>query len=110
MDSLPSASFTGNQVYIQLLMLAYNLVNLFRRLRLPKQHSRHPVTTLRHLLLALPALVEHTADGILLHFAGHGPHVKPLPFIIDRTRRWLLAPGSGPPTPQPTWRPVPARS
>jgi len=102
MDSLPSASFTGNQTYIQLLMPAYNLVNLFRRLRLPRQHSRHHVTTLRHLLLALPALLERTADGVLLHSAGHGPPVKLLPFITDRIRRWLLTPGSGPPTPQPT--------
>lgn len=103
MDSLPSAGFTGNALYCQLVVLACNLVNVFRRLCLPKQHSRHHVQGLRRMLLAIPAVVERTAHGLALHFASHGPHVDLLPVVTRRLQDWLCATGPGHlPRPQPT--------
>ena len=102
MDSLPSASFRGNELFCQLLVLAYNLVNLFRRLCLPQEHSHRHVQGLRRLLLAIPAMVERTEHGLVLHCATHGPHVRLLPTIIQRLQRWLCTHGEPLLTPQPT--------
>ena len=103
MDSLPSARFTGNALFCQLVVLAYNLVNVFRRLCLPKQHSRHHVQGLRRMLLAIPAVVERTGQGLVLHFASHGPHKDLLPVVTRRLQHWLCTTGPGHlPRPQPT--------
>lgn len=89
MDSLPTGGLLGNQLFCQLLVLAYNLVNLFRRLCLPKEHCRHHVQTLRQMFLRIPALVEPTAKALVLHCATHGPHRQLLSFITQRLEHWL---------------------
>lgn len=99
MDSLPSATFVGNALFSQLLILAYNLTNLFRRLCLPKEHSRHHVQWLRTALLRLPAILQQTDQGIVLHFADKGPHVDLLPIIMQRLQRWIPALATSPPVP-----------
>lgn len=99
MDSLPSACFVGNQVFSQLLVLSYNLTNLFRRLCLPKDRSRHHVPCLRRILLAIPALVLKTDNGALLRFATKGPHVALLATVFERLRRWVPVPQPEPPPP-----------
>ena len=102
MDSLPSATFAGNELFCQLLVLAYNLVNLFRRLCFPEEHCRHHVQGLRRMFLAIPAAVERTAKGLVLHCASHGPHAQLLPVITQRLQVWFCATGPGLPAPQPT--------
>jgi hypothetical protein len=92
MDSLPSSMLCGNQLYCQLLIMAYNHVNLFRRLCLPEAQSKHYVQALRRILFAIPALVERTARGVVMHCAPYGAHVDVLPVVTERLRHWP-APG-----------------
>lgn len=89
MDSLPSAKFAGNAVYCQLLILAYNLTNLFRRLCAPKEGRRHYVGTLRRLMLAVPGRVERAEDRCLVRCQEVGPQVRWLEQTQAAISRWI---------------------
>jgi len=90
MDHLPSARLAGNGVFCQLLILAYNLVNLFRRLCLPQQHCRHHVQTLRRMVLAVPGYLRRGADGgLTIHCTAQGPQAQLLPRIVKALEYWL---------------------
>ena len=52
---IPTKSWQANEVYFHLILLAYNLVNWFRRLCLPRQWQTATLGTLRTRLLVLPA-------------------------------------------------------
>lgn len=97
MNSLPSAQFRGNQLFCQLLILAYNLVNAFRRLCLPKEHCRHHVQSLRRMLLTIPATVRRSDSGLTVHCAPRGPHTQLLATATSRIQELLslLAPQPG---------------
>jgi hypothetical protein len=89
MDHLPSSRLAGNGVFCQLLILAYNLVNVFRRLCLPKQHCRHHVQTLRRMVLAVPGHIERTSEGLSIRCAAQGPQAGLLPSIMSALEYWL---------------------
>lgn len=90
MDSLPSGSWCGNAVFGQLLILAYNLVNLFRRFCLPEAAARHHVPALRRRLLAVPGRIEARGSRCRIHCAAVGPHVGWLAHVQKALRRWLV--------------------
>lgn len=90
MDSLPSSSWCGNAVFGQLLILAYNLVNLFRRFCLPEAAARHHVPALRRRLLAVPGRIEARGSRCRIHCAAVGPHVGWLAHVQKALRRWLV--------------------
>ena len=83
MDSLPSGKFVGNELFCQLLILAYNHVNLFRRLCLPAEHCRRHVQGLRRVVLAVPGWIESRAESFIVHCAPGGPPAKLLPGIME---------------------------
>ena len=101
MDHLPSSRLAGNGVFCQLLILAYNLVNVFRRLCLPKEHCRHHVQTLRRMVLAVPGYIRRDSEGLTIQCAARGPQAQLLPAIMSALEYWLgpvaslwAAPGS----------------
>ena len=98
MDSLPSGSFAGNGAFCQLLMVAYNLVNLFRRLCLPDEAKRGHVPGLRRRLLAVPGRLERTDgdEGRTMRCARRGPHVGLLDRLLGELGRWLTPAGVQP--------------
>jgi hypothetical protein len=96
MDSLPSASWCGNAVFCQLLILAYNLVNLFRRFCLPEEASRQHVPALRRRLFAVPGRIEAHGSQCRIHCATVGPHVGWLAQVQKALRRWLVPPNPAP--------------
>ena len=55
LNKIPTQSWTANVAFLQLLLLAYDLVHWFKRLCLPKAEIGTTVETLRHELLAIPA-------------------------------------------------------
>ncbi|MFQ6094162.1 MAG: IS1380 family transposase [bacterium] len=57
LDKLPSLNFYGNAFYVQLVVLAYNLLNWFKRFVLPAQFRSKSIRWLRMNLLLIPALV-----------------------------------------------------
>lgn len=89
MDSLPSQVFAGNGVFCQLLVMTYNLVNMFRRLCLPEKAKREQVLGLRRHLLAVPGRVADTADGSVLRCSRLGPHVSWLEHLTVALGEWL---------------------
>jgi hypothetical protein len=89
MDSLPSQSFAGNGVFCQLLVMTYNLVNMFRRLCLPEKAKREQVMGMRRHLLAVPGRVAATDAGSLLRCSRLGPHVEWLAHLTVALGEWL---------------------
>ena len=57
LDKLPSHNLYGNGLYVQLVILAYNLLNAFRRFLLPDSYKSKSIRWLRMHLLNIPALV-----------------------------------------------------
>jgi hypothetical protein len=55
LGSIPSRHFFANETYFHLLLLAYNLVNWFRRLCLPPEFETATLQTLRYKILLTPA-------------------------------------------------------
>ena len=54
LNKIPTQSWTANVAFLQLLLLAYDLVHWFKRLCLPQEQLRTTVETLRHQLFGLP--------------------------------------------------------
>lgn len=55
LGKIPTNNFLANAVHFELILLAYDLVNWFRRLCLPEKWQRATLHTLRTELLVLPA-------------------------------------------------------
>ena len=68
--------FRANEVRLQLSVLAYNLGNLWRRLRLPQRIKSWSLTSLQHRLMKTSGrLVKHARYYWLLLAEGHLPEV-----------------------------------
>jgi hypothetical protein len=57
LDKLPNQHFWGNAFYVQLVTLAYNILNWFKRFVLPAEFRSKNIRWLRMQLLCLPALL-----------------------------------------------------
>jgi hypothetical protein len=62
LGSIPTRHFLANETYFHLLLLAYNLVNWFKRLCLPEDLQNATLQTLRHRILLMPAQLRRTAN------------------------------------------------
>lgn len=66
LGKIPTNDYQANQVYFALLLLAYDIINWFRRLCLPLEFQAATVATIREELLALPArLVKRDNRNVL---------------------------------------------
>lgn len=67
LSKIPTHTWTANVAFLQLLLLAYNLVHWFKRLCLPEKQLRTTVETLRHQLLGIPGkLVCRSGKNVLI--------------------------------------------
>lgn len=67
LKKIPTQSWTANVAFLQLLLLAYNIVHWFKRLCLPTDELGTTVETLRHRLFILPAkLVCRAGKNVLI--------------------------------------------
>ena len=55
LSKIPTKNFQANHMFFNLLLFAYNIVNWFRRICLPKKFQHATLQTLRDELLVLPA-------------------------------------------------------
>jgi hypothetical protein len=55
LNKIPTQEWVANVAFLQLLLLAYNLVHWFKRLCLPKDYAGATVDTIRNEFLVLPA-------------------------------------------------------
>jgi hypothetical protein len=65
---IPTKHFAANEAYFHLLLFAYNLVNWFKRLCLPKEFQNMTLKTLRTRLLFVPSELVRTDNKPVLKF------------------------------------------
>jgi hypothetical protein len=66
LNKIPTGEWVANVGFLQLLLLAYDLVHWFKRLCLPKDYAGATVETIRNQLLVLPAkLAKHGSRNVL---------------------------------------------
>lgn len=90
LGKIPSHHFAANEAYFHLLLLAYNLVNWFKRLCLPPDYQSATLETLRHRILLMPAQLRRTEHRPRLTLAARGPQAAVWRYAlhkIDRLKR-----------------------
>ena len=66
LNKIPTQEWVANVAFLQLLLLAYNLVHWFKRLCLPPDYARATVETIRNEFLVLPGkLTKHGGRNVL---------------------------------------------
>jgi hypothetical protein len=78
LDKMNQASFEGTESSLMLMTVAYNFLSLFKQVLIGGDVRNH-LKTLRHKMLAIPAIIENNQDKTILKLALH----------IDR-RSWIL--------------------
>lgn len=73
LGSIPTRHFFANETYFHLLLLAYNLVNWFKRLCLPPAFQSATLQTLRRKILLMPAQLRRAANRPSLALPPGGP-------------------------------------
>src|SRR6266511_2676501 len=73
LGKIPTRHFFANDAYFHLLLLAYNLVNWFKRLCLPREFQAATLDTLRNRILLMPALLLRTGNRPRLAMPAGGP-------------------------------------
>jgi len=88
---IPTNSFLANQMYFYLLLFAYNIINWFKRICLPKKFQNSTLKTIRNEILVLPARLvkvdnrnvlklpkEYISQKSLEHIIYQIENIKPL--------------------------------
>ncbi len=70
--SIPTRHFFANETYFHLLLLAYNLINWFKRLCLPAEFQDATLQTLRQQILLMPAQLVRTGNRSRLKLPASG--------------------------------------
>ena len=73
LGKIPTRHFFANDAYFHLLLLAYNLVNWFKRLCLPREFQTATLDTLRNRILLMPAQLLRTGNRPRLAMPAGGP-------------------------------------
>jgi len=70
LDKMNQACFDGTEASLMLMTVAYNFLRLFKQLIIGG-NVRNRLKTLRHKILAIPAIVEHSLDKTVVKMALH---------------------------------------
>lgn len=65
---IPTKNFTANVAYFQILLFAFNIINWFKWLCLPREYHYSTLQTIRERLLSTPAKLTKTANKNILKF------------------------------------------
>jgi hypothetical protein len=84
LGSIPTRHFFANETYLLLLLLAYNLVNWFKRLCLPPDCQNATLQTLRHKILLMPAQLRRTHNRPRLAMPASGPREAAWKYALHR--------------------------
>ncbi len=87
---IPTRQFAANEAYFHLLLLAYNLVNWYKRLCLPAQYHAMTLGTLRPRLLMLPAEFVRLSQGQTLRFPPVLPEQAAIKHALERIDRFRI--------------------
>jgi hypothetical protein len=90
LGSIPTHHFFVNETYFHLLLLAYNLVNWFKRLCLPPDWQRLTLETLRRHLFLIPAQLVRTDNRPQLALRASSSTEAAWRFAMKRIERLKL--------------------
>jgi hypothetical protein len=85
--SIPTRHFFANETYFHLLLLAYNLVNWFKRLCLPSEFQNATLQTLRQRILLMPAQLRRTDNRPRLLLPASGPREAAWKYALQQIQR-----------------------
>lgn len=84
LNKIPTQEWVANVAFLQLLLLAYNLVHWFKRLCLPPQYRTATVETIRNEFLVLPAKLTKRGSRNVLQLPRDFHHRK---FFLEAAHR-----------------------
>lgn len=87
LGNIPTHHFFANETYFHLLLLAYNLINWFKRLCLPPTLHRATLQTLRHKILLMPAQLRRTDNRPRLILPASGPREAAWKYALQRINK-----------------------
>ena len=87
LGSIPTRHFFANETSFHLLLLAYNLVNWFKRLCLPPELQAATLQTLRQRILLMPAQLRRTDNRPRLFLPASGPREVAWTHALDQIHR-----------------------
>lgn len=87
LGSIPTRHFFANETSFHLLLLAYNLINWFKRLCLPPEFQRATLQTLRHTILLMPAQLRRTDNRPRLALPASGPRETAWRYALQKIER-----------------------
>jgi hypothetical protein len=90
LGKIPTHDFAANEVFFQTVLLAYNLLNWFKRLCAPPRWQRATLQRLRQRLLVVPAQLVHPAGAPTLRIAPGYVYAEDFLDILKRVK--TLAP------------------
>lgn len=76
LTKIPTQSYTANIAYLQILLFAFNLVNWFKRLCLPKEFRYKTLRTIRQDLIVIPARLVRIGRSNILRLPAKYPYQK----------------------------------
>ena len=87
LDKLPVHNKEGNEVYILLVALAYNILNWFKRFLLPEEFRSRCIKWIRMYLLNLPALIQRKKKQYFIKFSKFYPYRELFEYIFRELAR-----------------------
>lgn len=90
LGSIPTRHFFANETYFHLLLLAYNLVNWFKRLCLPPDLQNATLQTLRHKVLLMPAQLRRVENRPGLNLPASGSREAAWRYALQKIEKLNL--------------------
>ena len=87
---IPTNNFLANHFYFHLILLAYNIVNWFKRVCLPQIFRNITLETLRTDFLVIPARLVRSGNRSVLKLPAEYIHEKSLKSIIQKIEKMKL--------------------
>lgn len=87
LGAIPTRHFFANETHFHLLLLAYNLVNWFKRLCLPPELQNATLQTLRSRILLMPAQLIRAHNRPRLMLPASGPREDAWRYALRKIRR-----------------------
>ncbi len=87
LGKIPTKDFPANEVFFQIVLLAYNLLNWFKRLCAPAHLQRATLHRLRQRLFLVPSQLVHPGGVPTLRLAPSYPYASDFLETLRRIRR-----------------------
>jgi len=90
LGSIPTRHFLANETYFHLLLLAYNLMNWFKRLCLPPKFQSATLQSLRQRIFLMPAQLRRTHNRPRLAMPASGPREAAWKYALHKIQTLKL--------------------